>query len=103
MAPVAEQFLVDPAAHLVELLAGQLGHVERIGDLGRVGQHRVEHLAVGPGHVQGSVADLGTPGRVTFSQPEARRARIAAFHDIEQLPGPHVNDRGRPLLLAPHA
>jgi hypothetical protein len=26
---------------------------------------------------------------------------IAAFNDIEQLPGTHVNDRGRPLLLTP--
>jgi hypothetical protein len=35
------------------------------------------------------------------SQPRAGRVQIAALDDIEQLPGPHVNDRGRPLLLTP--
>jgi hypothetical protein len=77
--------------------------MERIGDLGRVGQHRVEHLAVRAGHVQRRPPDLGTPrrGRVlpANAPQEPRhgppRHRAAARR--------HVHDRGRPLLGPPLA
>ena len=38
VAAVAEGLLLDPAAHVVEAGVGQLDHVERVRDLGGVGE-----------------------------------------------------------------
>jgi hypothetical protein len=48
VAPVAEGLVLHATADLVETLVGQLRDVERIGDLGRPGQHRVEGQPPGP-------------------------------------------------------
>jgi hypothetical protein len=50
--PVAHGLVLHSAVALVELGVGEFRHVERIRDLGGVGQHRVEHLAVGAGGVE---------------------------------------------------
>ena len=46
-APMPESLVLDPTAALVETLVGQAHHMERIGDLHRIREHRVEHGPVG--------------------------------------------------------
>lgn len=99
-AAMTEGLLLNATADLVELVAGQLRQVERIDNLGRVGQLLVEHLAVGAGHVQRRVADAGTPLGPSILQPTGRRSRITAFYEIEQPTLCHVNDRRCPPLRA---
>jgi hypothetical protein len=75
--------------------------VKRVGDLGSGRQHRVEHAAVGARQVQRRPPD-GAPPRVgSAGEPGARRRRVAALHDIEQLAAADIDDRGRPGLGAP--
>ena len=101
VAAVFERLVVDPAAGLIQLLAAEPHQVKRIRDLGRVGQHRVEHRPVGAGHVQRRPLDLVAPRLITLGQPAGRRSRVTAFYDVEQLPGSHVHDRGGPALGPP--
>ena len=55
-AAMTELFLLDSAPHLIDDAVGQLHQVERVGDLDGVGEHRVEHRAIGPD--RSSVAHL---------------------------------------------
>src|SRR5690606_19917042 len=41
-APMTEGLVLDPSTDLVETLVRELAHMERIRDLGGVGEHRVE-------------------------------------------------------------
>ena len=62
-AAMAERLVLHPAAHLVELGVGQLDEMERIGDLGGVGQHRVEHRPIRPGQIERRPLDRGPATR----------------------------------------
>lgn len=69
-------------------------HVERVGDLHGVVQHRVEHGPIRRRQVQRRPADPLTPPLWSGNETGARRHRVAARHDVEQLTGLHVDDLG---------
>ena len=48
-APVAEGLVLHPPPALVELVVGELHHMERIGDLGGTRHHRVEDRPIRAG------------------------------------------------------
>ena len=51
-APTPQRLVLDPATALIDLRVRQLHEVERVGDLGGVGQHGVEHSAIRTGQIQ---------------------------------------------------
>ena len=53
VATVAERLVLHPPPALVQLGVGELHQVKRIGDLDRLGQHRVEHRTIGTREIQG--------------------------------------------------
>ena len=98
---MAERLVLHPAAHLIELGVGQLDEMKRIGDLGGVGQHRVEHRPIRAGQIERRPLDRVAPRR-----RRGRRTRRTAqrCHDQGQrraVDRPDVDDRRRPPLGAP--
>ncbi len=106
-APMTEGLVLHPASALVQLVVGQLGEVERIGDLAGMPQAFVEDLAVGARHVEHPPTDGLLPGFGLLVEPLERLDRRAAFDDVDQLRGASgsadVDDRGAPLLDMPLA
>ena len=72
--------------------------MERVGDLGGVGEHRVEHGAIRRRQIQGRPLDARTPRLGVGSEPTARLAAVTTRDDIEELAAAHVDDLGRPPL-----
>lgn len=85
MTPVTERLLLDPSAHVVEARVRQLDDVERVRDLGGVGERVVERLAVRPRQVQRCPGDVGPPRLGAGLNPLRRGLRRAALDHIEQL------------------
>src|SRR5271165_6619474 len=98
VAPVAHGLVLDPTAALVELGVGQLGHVERIGHLGGVGQHLVEHRPIGAREIEGAPAHLGSPGLAFVLEPLRWLLATSTRDDVEELAPFDVGDGGRELL-----
>ena len=88
---------MNAAADVVEPLIGDAHDLERIGDLGGVGQHRVRGRPVRPGQVEGDPVDPCLPVLVPFGEPRARRGSVTARNDIEQLAV--ADELGRPQPL----
>lgn len=84
-AQVPNRRVLHPPAALVELGVGQLDHMERVSDLGGIGQHIVEGLAVGPGQIEHPEGDAGPSLRGPGGQPARRPCSRASFHHIEKL------------------
>jgi hypothetical protein len=82
-AAVPEGLVLDPAPALVDFLVGQLDQMERVGDLGRPGQRRVEGLAVGTREVEGGVLDAKAPVTGAALDPDSRLLAVATRHDVE--------------------
>jgi hypothetical protein len=63
-----------------------------MSDLGGIGQHVVEGLAIGPGQIERPEGDAGPPLRGPGGQPARRSRDRASFHHIEKmhLTGPDV-------------
>jgi hypothetical protein len=87
-AAVPQRLVLDPAADLVKPLVGGPDHVEGVGDLLSVGQHRVRHRPVGPGQVQGDPLDPVPPALGTRGEPSACRSGVTALYDVQQLVSP---------------
>ncbi|MEZ5240829.1 MAG: hypothetical protein R2696_03730 [Microthrixaceae bacterium] len=83
-ASVPERLVLHPTTALVEAAVRELAHVERISDLGRVGQRVVERLAVRPRQVQ-RPQRIAAPRLRAGLQPRRGRLRGAALDHIEQL------------------
>ena len=79
----------------------QAALAKRIGDLAGVGEHRVEREAPRTRQVQHRPADRVEPVPGVFGEPVAQPDRGASFDHVEELPGAHVDDRGRPRLSPP--
>ena len=69
-----------------------------MGDLGGVGQHRVEDRLVGVRQVQRRPADPGPPLLGAGGEPGARLDGVATWDDVEQPAVADVDDLGRPAL-----
>lgn len=98
MWPRCSHLDLNAATALVELLSGELDHVEGIGHLGRVGQGRVTDRPVGTREVQGGVGDVGEEGGPLGVQPRRGLDPTATRHDVEQLSAFDVHDLGGELL-----
>jgi hypothetical protein len=96
---MTEGLVLDPSATLVELLVRELDQMERILDLNRVGQHRVEHRPIRTPQIQRRVRDVRPPLVAAFGEPPGRLHTTATRDNIEQLPGTHIHDRRRPRLV----
>ena len=67
-APVTERLVLDPPPALVQLGVGELHEMKRVGDLGGVGDHRVEHGPVRARQVKGRPPDPAAPGITPFGE-----------------------------------
>lgn len=97
-AAVPDGLVLHPAPALIQRRVGEPGDVEGVGDLDRVGEHRVEHGAIRRRQIQGRPLDPGAPRLGLGSEPSARPGAVATFDDVEELPVVHVDDLGRPAL-----
>ncbi len=98
-APVTEGLVLDPPAALIGV--GELHEMERIGDLGGVGDHRVEHRPVRAGQIERRPTDLLEPRVAALGEPSARLGGAATRNNIEQPAGGDIHDRCRPPLPPP--
>ncbi len=98
VAPVSERLVLDPTATFVELVVSQLDHVERIGDLGGVRDHGVEHGTVGAGEIEGGKADGVQPLPTLCFEPGLRVLPLATRDDVEELAASDIDDLGREVL-----
>ena len=73
-------------------------HVERVGDLHGVGQHRVEHRPIRRRQIERRPTNPVAPRLGSGSEPGARLGAVAAGDDIEQLATLDVDDLRRPQL-----
>ena len=96
----ARLVLHAPAA-LIELVVRELHDMERIGDLDRVGHHRVEHQPIRARQIQRRVCDVREPLAPACFEPPARLHRAATRDNIQQLPGADIDDRRREGLTVP--
>src|SRR5205807_4919650 len=71
-AAMTEGLVLDPAAALVELLVRELHQMERIRDLNRVGQHRVEHRPIRTRQIQRRPLDVRPPLVAACCEPPGR-------------------------------
>ncbi len=99
-ASMPEGVVLHAASGLVERGVGELDDVERVGDLDGVGQHRVEHRAIGVGQVERRPLHGGAPVVAAGGEPATRFAAVPAWHNVEELPAAHVDDLRRPVLGA---
>ena len=101
-APVTEGVVLDSTARLVDATVGEADHVERIGDLARLGQRRFEGRPVGAGQIQHPPPVNAPASRLGLAEQPRRGARSVATRDNGELLAPvHVNDRGAPAPSAP--
>lgn len=82
------------ATALVKRRVGELDHMERIGDLHCVGQHRVEHRPKQRRQVERRLLDRSAPRRVTVGDPAARFGAIPSEHAIEEPTAADIDDLG---------
>jgi hypothetical protein len=81
---VTERFVLHASAALIELLVRELYQVERIGDLDRVGKHRVEHRPIRSRQIQRRVFDSREPFVATRLEPPPRsRAELGESPDVD--------------------
>ncbi len=95
-------FVLNPTADRVQVAVADSDDMERVGDLGGVGQHRVEHRPVGTGQVQGRPGDALAPLLASSRQPPAR-LDSAPTSDVERTAAGDIDDGGRPALSPPRA
>jgi hypothetical protein len=100
---MAEGLVLHSPPALIELAVGQLYEVERVGDLDRVGQHRVEHRSVRAGQVQRGPLHLGAPLLAPLGEPLARPGGAATRDNVKQAATVDVDDRGGPVLPVPRS
>ena len=81
-----ERLVLHAAADLVEPFVGYAHDVKRIGNLGRVRQHRVRDRAVRAGQVEGHPHDPGPPLVRPLREPGTRRSGVTTRYDVKQLP-----------------
>ncbi len=86
---------------LIQFLVGQFDQVKRVGDLDGVGQHHIEHFAVGTGQIQRGPFDAVPPQQRLLSQPGDRASGGASLDHVEELTGSDIDDLGGPCLTAP--
>lgn len=96
VAAMTEGLVLHPTSALVQGDVREMDDVIRIGDLGGVGEHRVEHHPIRTGQVQRRPTHPVTPRLGWGSEPCAHR--VEPIDDIEQLATFHVDDLGRPAL-----
>jgi hypothetical protein len=90
--------VLHPPTHLVESGAGELNDVEKVSDLDRQREHRVECVAVAGRQIKRHPLDPIPPLARLHSKPSARFRCCPVGHDIEELDSAHVDDLGRPRL-----
>jgi hypothetical protein len=90
--------VLHPPTHLVESGAGELNDVEKVSDLDRQREHRVECVAVAGRQIKRRPLDPIPPLARLHSKPSARFRCCPAGHDIEELASAHVDDLRRPRL-----
>jgi hypothetical protein len=100
---MAAGLVLDPAAHLVNTAGGELDDMKWVGDLGGFGEHRVEHVAIRAGQIEGRPADPIPPRLGAFREPCTRRCSAATSGNVEELASCDVDDLGRPRLCPPSA
>lgn len=96
---MTDRLVLHASAALVELVVREFHDVERIRDLDGVGEHRVEHRPIRTRQIKRRPFDVRPPLLRTRSKPAARLDARAACNNIEELPGTHIDDRRRPVLL----
>lgn len=99
-ASVTERLVLDASSALIEGPVRQLDNMERVRNLGGVGEHRVEHRAIAGRQIERRPLDPVAPSIVTCGEPAARLGSISPGHDVEELSSAHVDDLGRPQLVA---
>ena len=92
--------VLHAAAGLVEHEVGEFHHVERIGDLDGVREHRVEHRPIRSRQIQRRPLDRLAPLDGLLSEPRARRCGVSTRHDVEELAAGDVDDLGRPTAVS---
>ena len=102
-APVPERLVLDPPAALVELGGHVADHVELVGHQPGIGQHLVEHMAIGGGQVEGARADSSAPLSPLPLDPALGLFAPAIRDQVEQLSPFHVDQCGHEVLDAPLA
>gem|GEM_PF-1565538 len=103
VASVTEGVVLHPSPALIQLLVRELHHMERVRDLNRVRQHRVEHQPVRAPQVEGCELDPITPLLRSLLEPLARPRSVATLDHVEQLASAGADDLGRPRLGAPRS
>jgi hypothetical protein len=93
VAAVTHRLVLHSAAALIEFGVGELHDVERIGDLGGVRNHGVEHAAIGPGQIQRRPGDPGEPFGAALGEPAARLDAAASRDHVEERAGADIDDR----------
>ncbi len=99
-AAVSEGLVLDTASALIERGVRELHDVERVSNLGGIGEHRVEHGAIRRRQIQRGPLDLVPPRLVACGEPATWLHSGAAGHDVEELAAAHIDDLSRPLLGA---
>lgn len=72
----------------------------RVGDPGRVTEHRVGHHPIRPGQIKRRPLDALAPVDGPFGEPCADRFSVRARHHVEQLAPGEVDDLGRPASVS---
>jgi hypothetical protein len=99
-ATMPEGLILDPASDPVETLVGEVDEMERISDLDRVGQDRVEHFAVRPD--RSSVAHRSRSRHACGrAASHAAGADAVRSDDVEELTPSDIDDLRGPLLTPP--
>jgi hypothetical protein len=85
--------------HSSKLGVGQFAHVERVGDLYRVGQHEIEGGPIRSRQIQRGPAHLVAPRLASGLEPLRGAFAAAARDDVKELAGADIDDRGGPVLV----
>ena len=92
VAAMTEGLVLYSASALVQRLVGELDHMERIGDLDCVGEHRVEHRAIQRRQIQRRPPHLVAPAGRPDGEPCTARRNVLAGQHVEELPALHIDD-----------
>ena len=96
-----QRLVLDAAADLIEPLVRRADHVERVGDLLGVGQHRVGHRPVGAGQVEGDPLDPAPPALGSGGEPFARTSGVTALDQVQELVVTDQLGGPRPMAIGP--
>jgi hypothetical protein len=80
---MTSRIVLDPAVHLVDAGGNELHDVKWVSDLDRVGEHRVEHVAIRPRQIQRCPTDPIPPHLGPFREPLTRRRSTATRHNAK--------------------